>query len=117
MAVQSEALRHNTDIEFRIDAELFSRRLVSSDASGERTTRPAVANLTAAERRLALRPAGLFDYTKGNFGNWLADNRLTRGRKEGEVDFARRVFQFIARTFATNTWATSRIARWATFPR
>ena len=66
-AVQGDALRHDAAIEFRIEAELFSRRLVSLgqgdspifagiQKSGQ-TRSVAVANLTADQRRLG--PAGL----------------------------------------------------------
>ena len=93
-AVRTEAQRHDMALEVRMDAELFARRLVPSAGP-----RPTVPNLTAAQRRLALRPAGLCDYTNTAFRDWMARNGLTRGTKEGEVDFARRVFQFLVKNF------------------
>ena len=93
-AVRGPEHQHDAAVEVRIEAKLFARRLAPSGAA-----RPAVANLTSAERRLALRPAGLCDYTNASLRDWMARNRLTRSAREGEVDFARRVFQFIAKNF------------------
>lgn len=105
--VRTEAQRHDAAVEVRMDAEIFARRLVTVGGKGDSpmfadarigtVPRLAVPSLTAAERRLALRPAGLCDYTNSSFRDWVANNRLTRGAKEGEVDFARRVFVFLVK--------------------
>jgi transglutaminase-like putative cysteine protease len=94
VAARNDSQRRDAAVEARYEVELLRRRLV---AAGKE--RSAVPNLTAGQRRLALRPAGLCDYTKGSFQDWMARRGLTRGAKEGEVDFGRRVFQFIAKNF------------------
>jgi transglutaminase-like putative cysteine protease len=94
VAVRNDAQRRDAAMEVRYEVELFARRLV--DAGKER---PAAPKLSADQRRLALRPAGLCDYTKGSFKDWMARRGLARKANEGEVDFARRVFQFIANNF------------------
>jgi hypothetical protein len=94
VAVQNDSQRYGAAVEVRYEADLFARRLVAAGRA-----RLAEVNLTAGQRRLALRPAGLMDYTIGKFRAWMARNGLTREAKEGEVDFGRRVFQFIAKDF------------------
>ncbi len=113
---RSEVQRHEAAVEVRMDAELFARRLVAEShskgtvpfsrranpqagASSERENRDSPPNLTAAQRRLALRPAGLCDYTNESFRDWMARNGLTCNAKEGEVDFARRVFVYLVKNF------------------
>jgi hypothetical protein len=79
------------------DAELFSRRLVQtgSGCSGGRS----VEQLANEERWLSLRPTGQFDYPAKSLQMWSAARGLVRGSDEGEIDFARRVFQTVAVSF------------------
>ena len=125
--VRTEAQKHDMAVEVHMDAQLFARRLITVGGKGDSpifadtkigtVPRPAVANLTATQRRLALRPAGLCDYTNWSFRDWMTRSGLTRRATEGEVDFARRVFLFWQRTSATNTTATIKTARWLMFVR
>jgi hypothetical protein len=80
----------------KIRAELFSRRLVSRHALAG-PVKPA--RLTERDRKLFLRRSGEFDYDRQTFQKWVADRGLRRPQAEGEVAFARRVFQTIAANF------------------
>lgn len=78
-----------------VSATLYSRRLVHG--AGVPPKAPA---LSERERRLFLRRTPEFDYTNAAFNGWMKSNQLQRGTTEGEVAFARRVFQFIVRNFS-----------------
>jgi transglutaminase-like putative cysteine protease len=85
---------HELKVSISFDARLQPRMLLSrgpSAAQGE----PAA--LTEAERKLALRPSVQLDYTSAAFRAWLDKNQLHRAEQEGEVDFARRVYQAIGK--------------------
>jgi transglutaminase-like putative cysteine protease len=86
------------EIEFRVyvAARLYSRRLVPAQTAGRRAE---VAELTQRQRKLALRPTSQFDYTSDGVKNWTARQKLHRRQKEGEVDYASRLYQVIAKNF------------------
>lgn len=88
MAATAQGVR----VVMRVDAELIARRLVARiDGAAD------VPNLSIADRRLALRPTQVLDYPKAKFAEWMTDNKLPRGKNEGEIDYARRVYQHIVR--------------------
>jgi transglutaminase-like putative cysteine protease len=97
--IQAAAPLGDREITFQLlfDAELFSRRLVQtgSGCSGGRL----VEQLANEERWLSLRPTGQFDYPAKSLQMWSAARGLVRGSDEGEIDFARRVFQAITVSF------------------
>jgi transglutaminase-like putative cysteine protease len=93
--VLSPELRHRIVFTVAIDAQLFSRRLVGRETSASEA---GVESLTDLERRLALRSTPQFDYSSKRVKTWMAGHELIRLREEGEVDYARRVFQVMART-------------------
>lgn len=74
----------------RVDAELIARRLVARTAGAAE-----VANLSTADRRLALRPTLTLDYPNAKFAEWTTENQMLRSKDEGEIDYARRVYQQI----------------------
>jgi transglutaminase-like putative cysteine protease len=92
----SQELRRGIELSIDIDARLFARRLVAREESA-----PAVEQETLSEpqRSLALRATSQFDYPSTRLQEWLTGQRLLRQGQEGEVDYARRVFQVIARNF------------------
>jgi transglutaminase-like putative cysteine protease len=89
--VQAKKLSFSLDIQ----AELFARRLVTRSAD-----MPPAPAVDTAERRRALRRTPMLDYQAPAVKGWMAKHDLTRGEAEGEVAFARRVFQTIARSFS-----------------
>jgi hypothetical protein len=76
-------------------AELFSRRLVARHALPG-PPKPAI--LSEQDRKLFLRRSRDFDYDGKGFQDWLTSTGLKRPQSEGEVAFAKRVFQHLART-------------------
>jgi transglutaminase-like putative cysteine protease len=70
--------------------------------------------LTETERKLALRPTTQLDYTSPAFTSWLDQNHLQRAEKEGEVDFARRVYEAIGKNISYELW-TGHISERASF--
>jgi hypothetical protein len=86
----------STAITVRIDADLYSRRLVSRK---ERNAAPAISKLADPDRALFLRNSAHFNYQSAEVVRWMDEHDLRRKPDEGEIDFARRVFQFIARNF------------------
>jgi transglutaminase-like putative cysteine protease len=79
-----------------IEARLFARRLIASVNSGQDVGPEA---LPEPQRLLAVRATSQFDYRNKRLQAWLTDQGLMRHDQEGEVDYARRVFQVIARDF------------------
>jgi transglutaminase-like putative cysteine protease len=94
--VNEEAFRQELSIKEQCDVQLYSRVLIPSSS----TKSPADPDrLSDLERTLGLRATPQFDYTSQAVANWLVASKLQRAAKEGEVDFARRVFHVIATTF------------------
>jgi transglutaminase-like putative cysteine protease len=93
MPVTAAAMATTARAEARTAALLFSRKL----RKGVATT--PVAELSDADRELYLRRTVKFHRDSPVLRKWIADERLTRGAAEGEIDFARRVFQHIGRNF------------------
>jgi transglutaminase-like putative cysteine protease len=80
----------------KVRAELFSRRLTSRHGLGPV---PNPARLAEPERKLFLRRTRDFDYDRPSFQTWVTAKGLRRQAAEGEVVFARRVFQTLAGSF------------------
>ena len=76
-----------------LDVQLFSRKLARGRSRSKGRA------LGADERRLSLRPTGGFDYRDRVVIEFARQHKLERETREGEVEFARRVFQAIARNF------------------
>ena len=92
----SPKLRREITLSIEIDARLFARRLV---ARGESAEPPSQETLPEPQRSLALRATSQFDYSSKPVREWLSAQGLLREVQEGDVDYARRVFQVIARNF------------------
>jgi transglutaminase-like putative cysteine protease len=86
----------STAISVRIDADLYSRRLILRN---EIKAPDAISKLTDPDRALFLRTSPHFNYQSAEVIRWMNEHDLQRKPDEGEIDFARRVFQFIARNF------------------
>jgi len=76
-------------------AQLYSRSLKKS----KNKQAAKVKLLTNDERSLFLRPGKYTRYTDPNFLFWARDKGYVRKSREGEIDFARRVFQDLVRNF------------------
>jgi transglutaminase-like putative cysteine protease len=59
----------------------------------------AVSKLPDPDRALFLRQSAHFNYQSTEVVRWMLKNALARKPDEDEVDFARRVFQFVVRNF------------------
>ena len=78
-------------------ATLMSRRLALRDA-GEQGTEPNPPR--PEERRAALVQSKTYDFDSPGFRKWLDSQSLRRDPQEGQVDYARRVFQAIKQGFS-----------------
>lgn len=56
--------------------------------------------LAPQDRAVALARGGSYDLDSPAFRKWLADHRLNRGPREGQIDYARRVFLAIKQSFS-----------------
>ena len=90
--VKSTAEKTAIAIEVTYEATLYSRELKPLKL-GE--TRPRVAPLDDAERKLYLAATPDLNYADAKYQKWLAAGNLKRGPKETDVDFARRLFEQI----------------------
>ena len=84
-------------IRVEYEANLLARRLVRRQPGTKAA--PLVAPLPQKERRLALAEGHHFDFQSPSFQGWLDAHKLRREPKEGEIDFARRVFLEIKSAF------------------
>jgi hypothetical protein len=89
-------LKQGVKMEVVYQATLWSRRLTPL-RPGEKP--PTVKELSAAERELAQRSAGDLSFAGEAFLTWQREHKLTRGKDEPEIDFARRVFTTIRKEF------------------
>lgn len=87
---------NSTAISVRIDADLYSRRLIHRKGN---KAPDAISKLADPDRALFLRPSAHFNYQSAEVVRWMNGQSLRREPDEGEIDYARRVFQFIARNF------------------
>ena len=78
-----------------ITAELNARHVIVDS----KMPKKAVKDLTPLEKQFCLRTTEQLDYTSAMLRQWVEKNRATRAEKEGEVDYARRIFQTIAKNF------------------
>ncbi len=92
--------RTNIVVEVHYEATLRSRRLVPLKEGEEA---PRVPPLTDEERKHALRASKTLDFEAKAFQQWLDAQDLRRPPGEGEIAFARRVFQYITRHY-TYQW-------------
>jgi transglutaminase-like putative cysteine protease len=85
--------------QFRCDDEiqLFARSLKYDKRAT--TAAPPVEPLSADDRAIFLRSTPEYDYQSETFQKWKTKNRFQRKRTEGEVRFAQRVFQNLAKTY------------------
>jgi transglutaminase-like putative cysteine protease len=103
--IRAESPEQEKNLEVRLEyqATLWSRRLVRSPLRAGSRARGveavSVPPLDEGERRAALAAGGLFDLTSEAFRRWRDEEEMHRGPKEGEIDFARRVFLAIKRGF------------------
>ena len=95
VAVDTDDLKHAVNMQVVYQATLWSRRL--RPLAGEKV--PDVKGLSAAERAAALRSAGDLSFDADGFKEWQSTYKLTRGKDEPEIDFARRVFTTIRSEF------------------
>lgn len=80
----------------RIDANLYSRRLIPRKPG---SPPDAVAKLPDPDRALFLRPSAHFNFQSDEVVRWMLGHGLTCKPGEEEIDYARRTFQFIVRNF------------------
>ncbi|MCA9247243.1 MAG: transglutaminase domain-containing protein [Planctomycetales bacterium] len=82
------------DYQIECEVELSARVLRSTSGGAQGAAAP---QLSDAERIAWLLPTAQFNYIDESFRAWQAARSLTRRTDEGEIDFARRVFQILAR--------------------
>ena len=78
-------------------ASMYGRRLVPRDREVRYDPVPPV---EAKERKAALASTKAIDHESAEFQAWLDANKLRRKPREGEIDYARRMFLTIKRSFA-----------------
>jgi len=93
---QTDEQRTGVSLAITMEASLSSRTLVPRRKAPTAGTAWALKPLA---RKLALRPTSQFDYTDDTVQAWLTKHAIKRADQEGEVDFARRVFQVIVRNY------------------
>lgn len=91
---RSQGKRITATSEF--DAILYARHLTPLRDGAAKAT---VAPLTDAERTAALRMTPMFDFGATSFTEWLDDRHLHRRKRETDVDFGRRVFLAIVKSY------------------
>jgi transglutaminase-like putative cysteine protease len=89
-------LKTGVQIRVKTEATLLARHLVPL-APGARA--PKVAALGKEERQLFLASTARLNHDATEFRDWLKVNKLRRGARETDVDFALRVFLVIQRKF------------------
>ena len=96
----------------RVEYEANLLRAAARPARAREQGCTRVAPLPQKERRLALAEGRQFDFRSPSFQGWLDAHKLRREPKEGEIDFARRVFLEIKSAFQLST-----VASWIGWPR
>jgi hypothetical protein len=92
----------NKDLETKVtfiatyEAQLQTRKLVPLP---EGMKPPKVAPLSAEERKLYLAKTEFINYDGDGFKAWLKDNNLKRAAGEADVDYGKRIFEFIVKNF------------------
>ncbi|MFO0940199.1 MAG: transglutaminase-like domain-containing protein [Pirellulales bacterium] len=100
-SADSEELKRTASIQADSEVELYSRSLRSGKEFGgkPKNESPQVDLLPELTRKYFLRPTGECDYNNKAFQEWKAKNELAREETEGEVLFAKRVFQKLVRNY------------------
>ncbi|MBL8796289.1 MAG: transglutaminase domain-containing protein [Planctomycetia bacterium] len=87
---------HPMKVEVRYQALLRTVKLIPLAAGAKH---PEIPPLNEEERREWTKPTEDFAYEAKGFQEWLTHHKLRREAKEGEIEFARRLFVFIATHF------------------
>lgn len=95
VGIGPDATTSSLSISVHYEATLYARRLVQRDA---KTVALAVTPLSAAARKIALAQTATINFNASAVRDWLRDSSLIRDEKEGEVDFARRVYHHLQKT-------------------
>jgi hypothetical protein len=96
VAADNDDLKSAVNMQVVYRATLWSRRLVPL-RSGEKP--PVVEDLSAEERKAALRSAGDLAFDGEALKTWQSEHKLSRTTGEMDIDFARRVFTAIRGRF------------------
>jgi len=94
--VKDDAKSQAAGIECDFTFQLYRRSLV---ACGHQDVSDVPKSLADDKRRLFLRPTAACDYTAEPLKAWKDANGLIRSGDEGEIGFARRVFQTLVRQY------------------
>ena len=94
--VKDDKLKTQVHIRFKTEATLMERHLVKLPPGAPA---PKVAALGKDQRKLFLAATPRLNHDAQAFQDWLKTNRLRRGVRESDVDFALRVFQVIRGRF------------------
>jgi transglutaminase-like putative cysteine protease len=95
-----DSLKTHVRVRVKTEATLLERRLVEREralAAGVKP--PKVTPLAEGERKLFLAPTPRLNHDAQDFQDWLKANKLRRGSKEADVDFALRAFQVVREKF------------------
>jgi hypothetical protein len=94
--VNDDSLKTRVRIRVKTEATLVARRLVPLAPSARA---PKIAALGEDERKRFLASTSRLNHDAQDFRDWLNANGLKRGAREGDVEFAARVFQLIQARF------------------
>lgn len=89
--------RNTAGVKVFYGAQLYSSQLLKLKENEQQTMQPK--SLSKRDRQLFLRPGKYNHHTDPRFIDWVANKGYVRKSREGEIDFARRVFQGLAQNF------------------
>ncbi len=92
--IQKTESKNVFKVEYKAAIDLYARSLEKK--AGRNVP---VVKLTADQRTLSLLPLKHIQYNQKSFQDWLVKHQLKRQEGVGEVDYARRVFLFLASYF------------------
>ena len=95
LPVQEEKDKKHLECEFEIKAQLYSRKLESRGGGGKKGQ----TWLSPGERSEYLAPKIWRAHDSPEFGEWLNQAKLKILAQEGQIDFARRIFNHIVKDF------------------
>ncbi len=96
----SAQLKHAASIQAESEVVLYSRSLRSGKSSTSGSSDVATVELLSdANRKIFLRPNKECEYSSKVFRDWKAKNEFARKEDEGEIQFARRVYQSLVRSY------------------
>lgn len=91
-----DKFRASFQVKAKYQATLLERHLTPLGPGSKATP---VEALTEAQEKAALATSATADYEADYFQRWLDAQKLRRGKQESDLDFARRAFQVVTKSF------------------